>query len=71
MSDEVPIPAVCFIEDVCRVLRISRRSLERARRYRSFPIRELPALDARPRWSGEDVRKYLEGRVTARLRRTG
>lgn len=55
------IPAVCFLEDVCRLLRVSRRTVERLRRHRAFPIPELPALDKRPRWSGAAVQRFLEG----------
>lgn len=63
-ADE-PIPHVCFLEDLARILRISRRTIEKRRRARVFPIRELPALDSRPRWSGEDVRRYLAHQRTA------
>lgn len=57
----VEIPAVCFLEDLSRVLRVSRRTLERRRRHNALPIRELPSLDKRPRWSGVDVQKFLDG----------
>lgn len=51
---------VYFIEDLCRVLHVSRRTIQRLRRYGAFPIPELSALDKRPRWSGRDVLAYLE-----------
>jgi hypothetical protein len=63
------IPSVCFIADLVVALRTSRTTIERLRRYRRFPIRELPSLDKRPRWAGEDVRRYLSGdgrRLTVR-----
>lgn len=67
MSD---IPTVCFLNDLARILRTSRRTLERMRRYGSLPIDELPALDKRPRWSGEAVRRFLDGQTHGtRLRR--
>lgn len=71
MADE--IPGVCFIDDVARVLRTSRRQIQRLRRYGSFPIPEMPALDSkRPRWSGEAVRKFRdEGKSLRGLRRVG
>lgn len=53
------IPHVCLIEDVVRILRTSRRTVQRLRRVGKFPIRELPSIDKRPRWSGESVRRYL------------
>ena len=53
------IPTVCLIEDICRELKISRRTLQRLRRHQAFPIQELPSLDKHPRWSGADVEKFL------------
>lgn len=64
-----PIPDVCFLDDVAAALRVSRRTIEKLRRHGAFPIRELPSLDKRPRWSGADVRAYLEHKPTGRLRR--
>ena len=61
MNTTPTIPAVCFLDDLSRVLRVSRRTLERLRRHNALPIRELPALDKRPRWSGADVQKFLDG----------
>jgi len=50
---------VLFIEDVARVLRTSRSTIERRRRSGTFPIPELPAIDERPRWSRQAVERYL------------
>lgn len=61
--------AVYFIEDLSRVLRVSRRTIERLRRHGAFPIAELPSLDKRPRWSGADVLRYLEGQRQDKLLR--
>lgn len=55
------IPAVCFIDDVARILRTSRRTIEKLRRHRCFHIPELPSIDKRPRWSGEAVKRFLDG----------
>ena len=52
---------VYFLEDVSRVLRVSRRTIQRLRRHGAFPIKELEALDKRPRWSGADIQRYLDG----------
>lgn len=68
MSTE--IPAVCFLDDVARILRTSRRTIEKLRRARMFPIPELPSIDKRPRWSGEDVRRFVAHMPTT-LRRVG
>ena len=52
-------PDVMFIEDVARVLRTSRSTIERRRRSGTFPIPELPSIDERPRWSRQAVERYL------------
>lgn len=51
--------AILFLEDVCRELRVNRRTVERLRRYGAFPIKELRPLDKRPRWSRAAVDAYL------------
>ena len=65
------LPAVCFIEDVARALKTSVTTIRRRRRVGAFPIPELPAIDKRPRWSAEAVRRFLETGQTGRLRRVG
>lgn len=52
-------PEVLFIEDVARILRTSRSTIERRRRAGTFPIPELPGIDERPRWSRHAVEQYL------------
>jgi predicted DNA-binding transcriptional regulator AlpA len=52
-------PEVLFIEDVARILRTSRSTIERRRRAGSFPIPELLSIDGRPRWSRQAVDRYL------------
>lgn len=53
------LPDVLFIEDVARILRTSRSTIERRRRAGTFPIPELPSIDERPRWSRSAVEAYL------------
>lgn len=60
------IPAVCFIDDVARILRTSRRTIEKLRRHRCFPIPELKSLDKRPRWSGAAVQRFITDSDQAR-----
>lgn len=50
---------VLFIDDLVRLLRTSRSTIERRRRAGTFPIPELPSLDERPRWSRQAVDQYL------------
>ena len=54
-----PLPEVLFIDDIAKVLRTSRSTIERRRSAGAFPIPELPALDWRPRWSRSAVEEYL------------
>lgn len=69
MSTPTIDPAgVYFLEDVCRLLRIPRRNLERLRTHGAFPIPELPRLDKRPRWSGAEILKFLEGQQRLSVR---
>jgi hypothetical protein len=61
------LPEVLFIDDLARVLRMSRRSIERMRRHRTFPIPTLDALGkGRPRWSRVVVERFLAGESTMR-----
>ncbi len=60
------IPDVCFVEDLVRILRASRATIDRRLRGGSFPIPELPALDNRRRWSGAAVRRFIETGQTGR-----
>ena len=46
--------------DLVAVLKISRRTLARRLRSRTFPIPELLSLDKKHRWSKTAVRRYLE-----------
>jgi predicted DNA-binding transcriptional regulator AlpA len=52
-------PDVLFLEDVARMLRVSRSTIERRRREGTFPIPELLSLDRRPRWSRQAVEQFL------------
>jgi hypothetical protein len=63
---------VLFIDDVARMMRTSRSTIERRRRRGSFPIPELPAVDNRPRWSRQAVERYLSSTSGGmRVRRGG
>ena len=70
--EALEVPAVCFAEDVCRILRLSRTSLEKLRRHGAFPIPEMRSLDKRPRWSGAAVIDFMREQADpfARRRRT-
>lgn len=58
-----PIPPVCFIDDVAYHIKSSRRTINRLRRHGAFPIPELPSIDHRARWSGELVKRYIDGQL--------
>lgn len=61
---------VYFLEDLCGFLNVSRRTLERRRSQGLLPLRELPSLDKRPRFSGAEILRYLHNE-RALLRRAG
>jgi len=65
------IPDILTIDELARALHCSRRSIERRLAVGTFPIRPLPAIHSRRRWSGEDVRQFLLNAQTGRLRRVG
>jgi len=71
MTATIDIPNVCFIDDVARALRTSRRSIQRRLAVGTFPIPTLPSVDSRRRWAGEDVRQFIARAPVGRLRRVG
>ena len=65
-----PIPMVCFLDDLVRLLRISLPQIHDLRKAGVFPLREItPPLDRRPRWYGDTVRAYLQGESRPPLRK--
>lgn len=73
ISSTPVVQDVLFIEDVARILRTSRSTIERGRRAGTFPIPELPQFDERPRWSRQAVERYLasSNKGLRRYRRSG
>jgi hypothetical protein len=61
---------VYFIEDLCRELRCSRRTIERLRAVGTFPIPEMVALDSRPRWSSDAVEQFKKRQSQLKVRRS-
>lgn len=61
-AEDAPIPMVCTIDDVCRILQLSESQFFNLRRQGRFPIPELlPKIDKRPRFRGVDVRRFVNG----------
>lgn len=60
---------VYFLDFVCEYVGISRRTADRLRRHRAFPIRELDKLDKRPRYSGQAILDYVRQQHGRSLRR--
>ena len=56
MSEEIPL--VCTIQDLARILKTSTRTIARQRKAGTFPIKELPELDRKPRWGRRDVEAF-------------
>lgn len=63
-----PIPAVCTVPDVLRILQISRRTFERAMVKHRLPLVELQAIDSRRRFTGDSVARIQRGRWTPQAR---
>jgi hypothetical protein len=57
MSDQ--LPDVLFLDDLSRLLRCSRRTLEQARADRRPLPPEMPSLDKRPRWLRSTVEEWM------------
>jgi hypothetical protein len=67
--EALEVPAVCFLDDVSRILRVSRRTIEKLRRHGAFPIPEMRSLDKRPRWSGAAVIDFMREQADPFTRR--
>lgn len=64
-----PIPTVCRVVDVLRILQISKSQFFALRAKGTFPIPEIePAIDSSPRFRGADVQAYLDGHQRGRRR---
>jgi len=59
------IPQVCLIDDVCRLLRISKRQFGYLMARRQLALQELPRFDRKRRFTGESVARVI------RMRRRG
>jgi hypothetical protein len=60
------IPTVCRVEDVCRILQISRSTFYGLCRQARLPIAEIkPRITGGPRFKGGDVQAYLGGHQAA------
>lgn len=62
-------PSVCTIEDVCRILALSRRTCERLLAAHALPLIELPRIGRIRRFRGESVDAIRAGRFSTSLRR--
>lgn len=70
--EAIDIPAVCDASDLARILKLSVRTIQRAVASGTCPVSPLPSFCSHPRWSGEAVRRYLDGQTEARrYRRVG
>ena len=61
------IPTVCRIADVLRICQISPAAFFKQRKRGTFPIPEIePPIDSSPRFRGEDVKAWKDGRMAPR-----
>lgn len=64
------VPLVLTIQDMVRLLKMSRRQVDRLRRIKAFPFPEIdPPLDGKPRWLGETFIRVLRTGVWVGQRR--
>lgn len=56
------VPSICFIDDVARILRMSRRTVITLANSGALPVVELERIGGRRRWSGASLEKVLRGR---------
>jgi predicted DNA-binding transcriptional regulator AlpA len=57
---EIQQTDILFIDDVARMLKTSRATIERRLKEGTFPIPTLPGhIDKRPRWTRQVVERYL------------
>ncbi|MCY4661780.1 MAG: hypothetical protein OXF93_18525 [Acidobacteria bacterium] len=74
--DVETLPEVLFLEELARLLRCSRATLERRVKARVFPVPPIQGVDSRPRWSKLAVMQWLalggpsDAPVRQRQRRT-
>lgn len=56
-----PFPPVMTQKEVARVLRVSVRQVQILEKAGRFPIPRLPSLDKKPRYAGEQVKRFVGG----------
>lgn len=65
-----PIPEVCTVDEVLRILRLSRRSLARHLRAHTLPLVELERFGRIRRFRGDSVKALLRGPWAGKGRRS-
>lgn len=65
MWDDLDLPPVLFDPDLAKLLRTSDRTVKRLKAIGALPIRQLPHIDKRSRYSRQDVVEFLERGATA------
>jgi hypothetical protein len=54
-----PVPSICYVHDVCRILRISRSTFERQYAAKQLRLVELERIGRPRRFTGESVHQEL------------
>lgn len=65
-----PIPRLCSINDVCRILQISRSTFQRLDASHDLPIVEATRVGWQRRFTGESVERATRSRWSADARRS-
>lgn len=58
--DPESLPPVLFLPELSRVLRCSESTITRRLADGDFPLRPLPSIDRRPRWSRDRVLEWID-----------
>jgi hypothetical protein len=61
MTLDEPIPHLCTVQDICRLLQMSPATFYAKLRDKRFPFAEVEPRIAGPRFRGADVRLYVDG----------
>jgi len=56
-----PIPLMCKVSDVCRILQCSERRFYELLADQRIPFPEVKPRIGTPRFRGEDIQRYIDG----------
>jgi hypothetical protein len=69
VCDLANLPETLFIDDLARLFRVGRSTIERLHKLGRLPFPECGSLTRRPAWSKREVLRYRQENPRARLGR--